>query len=321
METTEGMEKGLYDALQVRFVKLCFTISFLEDSCLPEDKVSAIRGGMGEMLLRMNCIRDRHCEACDFESECIVQRTMYSKFEKTPEFVTTGGSIGYVLECEDNREQFNKGETLDFYLILFGKTIIYFNQFVQAFQAMGIQSGIGKRHARFQIICIQNTEGQPILENNFLDMKKYIVHVLYDYILFRKMRCEISSNRRKMIFETPLTLKYRNEFLQEFQLNVIINAVIRRIYMLDCFEGIESDIYEKYKSEEFAVPEFLEQKHDQVSMCRYSTRKSGKMILKGIKGYALLPELPEDIWQILTIGELIHIGKNTSFGFGRYSIQ
>ena len=91
--------------------------------------------------------------------------------------------------------------------------------------------------------------------------------------------------------------------------------------MLDCFEGIESDIYEKYKSEELVVPEFLGQKHDQVSMCRYSTRKSGKMILKGIKGYALLPELPEDIWQILMIGELIHIGKNTSFGFGRYSIQ
>jgi len=167
-----GMERELYDALQVRFVKLRFTVSFLQDSCLPEDKVSAIRGGMGEMLLRMNCIRDRQCESCDFESECIVQRTMYSKFEKTPEFVTTGGSIGYVLECEDNREQFNKGETLDFYVVLFGKTIIYFNLFVQAFQAMGKQSGIWKKHASYQIIGIWNTEGQPILENNFLNRKK-----------------------------------------------------------------------------------------------------------------------------------------------------
>lgn len=321
MEMINGMERGLYNALQVRFVKLCFTVSFLQDSCLPEDKVSAIRGGMGEMLLRMNCIRDRQCEVCDFGTECIVQRTMYSKFEKTPEFVTTGGSIGYVLECEDNREHFGKGETLDFYLILFGKTIIYFNQFVQAFQAMGIQSGIGKKHARFQIICIRNTEGQPILEKNFLNMKKYIIHVLYDYISFRKTWREISINKSRLIFETPLTLKYRNEFLQEFQLNVIINAVVRRIYMLDCFEGIESDIYDKYKSEETIVPEFLGQKHELVSMCRYSTRKRGKMILKGIKGYALLPELPENIWQILMIGELIHIGKNTSFGFGRYSIQ
>jgi len=315
------LEKGLYDALQVRFVKLHFTVSFLHDSCLPEDKVSAIRGGMGEMLLRMNCVRDRQCESCDFRSECIVQKTMYSKFEKTPKFVTTGGSIGYVLECEDRREHFGRGETLDFYLLLFGKTIIYFNQFVQAFQAMGMQSGIGKNHARFQIIGISNTEGQSILERNALNMKKYIVHVLYDYLLFRKMWRETNDSRSRMVFETPLTLKYRNEFLQEFQLNVIVNAVVRRIYMLDCFEGIESDIYDKYKMEETIVPEFLGQEHNLVSVCRYSTRKNGKMILKGIEGYALLPELPEDIWQILMVGELIHIGKNTSFGFGRYSIQ
>ena len=175
---------------------------------------------------------------------------------------------------------------------------------------MGIQNGLGKNHARFQIINIRNTEGQPILERDSLNMKKYVVHVLYDYLLFRKKWCETNDNRSRIVFETPLTLKYRNEFLQEFQLDVIVNAVIRRIYMLDCFEGIESDLYDKYK-ENVSVPELLGQEHDLVSVCRYSTRKNEKMILKGIKGYALLPELPEDIWQILMIGELIHIGKNT----------
>lgn len=315
------MEKGLYDALQVRFIKLRFTVAFLQDSQLPEDKVSAIRGGMGEMLLRMNCIRDRQCESCDFESECIVQRTMYSKFEKTPEFVTMGGSIGYVLECEDGRGHFREGERLSFCLILFGKTIVYLNQFVQAFREMGMQNGIGKSHARFQIADIQNTEGQSVLEKNILDMKKCIVHVLYDYILFRNMWSGMPGRGSRIVFESPLALKYRNEFLQEFQLNAIVNAVVRRIYMLDCFEGIESDIYEKYNYGDIIVPEFLQQEHHPVRVCRYSARKNEKMILKGIKGQALLPELTEDVWQILIVGELIHIGKNTSFGFGRYVIQ
>lgn len=315
------MEKGLYDALQVRFIKLRFTVAFLQDSQLPEDKVSAIRGGMGEMLLRMNCIRDRQCKACDFEPECIVQKTMYSKFEKTPKFVTTGGSIGYVLECEDGRGYFREGETLDFCLILFGRTIVYLNQFVQAFREMGMQNGIGKSHARFQIYDIKNTEGQSVLEKNILDMRKCIVHVLYDYILFRNMWSNIMVMGSRMVFKSPLTLKYRNEFLQEFQLDAIVNAVIRRIYMLDCFEGIESDIYKKYNYSDIIVPEFLQQEHHLVHVCRYSTRKNEKMILKGIKGQALLSELSEDIWQILIVGELIHIGKNTSFGFGRYVIQ
>ena len=315
------MEKGLYDALQVRFIKLRFTVVFLQDSQLPEDKVSAIRGGMGEMLLRMNCVRDRQCESCDFESECIVQRTMYSKFEKTPKFVTMGGSIGYVLECEDGRKHFMEGDRLSFYLILFGKTIVYLNQLVQAFREMGMQNGIGKNHARFQIADIQNTEGQSVLEKNILDMRKCIVHVLYDYILFRNMWSGMPGRGSRIVFESPLALKYQNEFLQEFQLNAIVNAVVRRIYMLDCFEGIESDIYEKYNYGDIIVPEFLQQEHNLVRVCRYSTRKNEKMILKGIKGQALLPELTEDVWQILVVGELIHIGKNTSFGFGRYVIQ
>ena len=86
-------------------------------------------------------------------------------------------------------------------------------------------------------------------------------------------------------------------------------------------KGIESDIYIKYNYSDIIVPKFLQQEHHLVHVCRYSTRKNEKMILKGIKGQALLSELSEDIWQILIVGELIHIGKNTSFGFGRYVIQ
>ena len=63
--------------LDIRYVKLEFTLTFPNSCVLPISKASAIRGGMGEMLLRANCIRDRNCDNCDFVEECIVQRTMY----------------------------------------------------------------------------------------------------------------------------------------------------------------------------------------------------------------------------------------------------
>lgn len=312
------MTKQLYDALQVRFVKLHFTITLLEDSRLPVDKVSALRGGMGEMLLRMNCVRNRTCEICDFESACIVQRIMYSRFVKNPEFVTTGGSVGYVLECEDQRNHFRSGESLDFNLILFGNTIVYFSQIVQAFHEMGIRIGIGKYHARFRLTGIRNTEGCPILEGHSLNMDKFVVHVLYDYIIFRKIHSDLSGRKKMILFDTPLTLKYQNEFLQEFKLDAIINAVRRRIYMLDCFEGIESDIY---NGRSVVSSKILHQEHQFVTVCRYSSRKNRKMLLKGITGCALLTELSSEDICLLLAGELVHIGKNTSFGFGRYHIE
>ena len=44
---------------------------------------------------------------------------MYSKYEKKPSFVTTGESVGYVLECNNYKEEFDQGEQLSFQLILY----------------------------------------------------------------------------------------------------------------------------------------------------------------------------------------------------------
>ena len=50
------MNEELKKALQIRYVKLHFTIEMLEDTVLPKYKASALRGGIGEMLLRANCV-------------------------------------------------------------------------------------------------------------------------------------------------------------------------------------------------------------------------------------------------------------------------
>ncbi len=314
------MENNLLKALQVRFVKLQFTLEFPEDSVLPKDKVSAIRGGIGEMLLRMNCVHDRQCEKCDFESECIVQKIMYSKFVKKPEFVTTGGSIGYVLECENFREVFKAGDRLRFYLILFGYTIIYFNQIYQALSMLA-KEGIGKNHAKFQIADIKDMEGTSFLDGEMINMSNYAAHMLYDYLVFRRMKMGGTFDKKEaaMIFDSPVTLKFQKEYLNNFRADAIISAVRRRIYMLDCFEGIESDILKpgeddvklKIRSQECYIK----------SVARYSTRKEQKIILRGMKGYLILEGLTEELWALLLIGELVHIGKNTSFGFGRYHLK
>lgn len=315
------MDKGLFNALQVRFVKLHFTLAFYEDSILPRDKVSAIRGGMGEMLLRMNCVRDRQCETCDFEKECTVQRVLYSPFDRKPDFVTTDGGVGYVLECENYQEHFKAGEKLDFYLILFGKTIVHFYQLYQAVSMLGEQEGLGKYHARFHIIGIRNMEGMSVSDGRTIDMDRYVVHMLYDYIMFRNLRCGPFAGKKDalLIFDTPLALKYQSEFIKDFQMEAILTSIRRRIYILDCFEGIESDSF--YQTENSSVPKILRQEYNQVSVSRYSMRKDKKMILKGIRGSVLVTGITEDVLMLLLIGELIHIGKYTSFGFGRFHLK
>ena len=211
---------GIFD---IRYVKLHFTLQIAEDTVMPRYKASAIRGGMGEMLLRANCIRDRICDSCDFESECIVRRTMYSKMEIQPEFMSSGDSVGYVTECEDYREEFREGDELKFNLIIFGKTIVYFSQYLNALYSLGM-NGIGKEHSRFRIVSVRNTMNRDLLNGNDINMSEYRVRTISDYIAYRRRQAEKEPLSGKIRFRTPLTVKYRGEEIKEFDIEPIYEA-------------------------------------------------------------------------------------------------
>lgn len=310
------MDKEYLSAFDIRYVKLHFTAQIEEDTRLPINKVSALRGGMGEMLLRANCVRDRNCEACDFETECIVRRTMYSKMEIQPAFMTRGDSVGYVLECEDYREIFFAGDTFSFNLILFGKTIVYFSQFLNAFYALG-QNGLGTEKSRFRIIGVTNSRNESVLDGNSIYMKKYVITSLKNYIQYRE-NALAGAERITIKFQSPLSLKYKGEQQERFRIGAVMSACRRRVYMLDCFEGIECDLPD---DNSIVLPEEGEESHRSVRVRRYSSRTDTGMELKGIEGSLEITKPTQESLRLLIAGELVHIGKNTSFGFGRYRLK
>lgn len=308
--------QNVYD---IRYVKLHFTVEYIEDTTTPRYKASALRGGMGEMLLRANCVRDRKCETCDFESECIVRRTMYSKMEIQPAFMSSGDSVGYVIECEDYREEYSAGDRMEFSLILFGKTIVYFSQYLNSFYALGVQ-GLGKEHSRFRIISVTNSKREPIMNGNDIDMSRYRIQTVSEYIQYRKHQISKKPLENKLRFQSPLSLKYRQEELKEFLIEAIIEATARRVYMLDCFEGIESNLTDREYIDLLPIPQTISEQHRTVKIKRYSNHQKSAMYLDGIEGEIELEDIPDEILDLLLAGELIHIGKNTSFGFGRLRI-
>lgn len=313
----EWEDKCIYDT---RFIKLFFTLTITEDCMLPVNKASALRGGMGEMLLRANCIRDRQCEFCDFFEECIVQRTMYSKFKNKPESLNVGDSVGYVIECENYDEEFEAGSELRFNLILFGKTIVYFNQYMQAFFALG-QSGLGKNKAHFIITSVKNTGGKDILHGSNIYMEYYKPKILRDYVKSRLKEFENGTAQNRMIFYTPVTIKHAGEFIKSFSVDAVMNALKRRLYILAAFEDADATENEAYYREETEWPSMLEQTSRPMSVRRYSSRKDEGMYLNGIKGEIKFDGMDEDILALALAGEITHIGKNTSFGFGKYVIK
>lgn len=316
------MNNQLDEAYKVRYIKLHFTLEFAENSKLPVYKASALRGGMGEMLLRAGCIRDRDCDICDFEKDCNVRRIMYAPMDIQPTFMTSGESVGYIVECEDYREFFIEGDKLSFNLILFGKTIVCFSQILSAIYALGI-SGIGKELSRFNVVSVTNSRNEELLQGNNVIMTNLEVMTIADYISYRKKQLDKKPLEGIVKFQTPASIKYKKEQIKEFNIQAVIEAACRRIYMLDCFEGIRSNIYDKDFVGAINVPDVISETHREVSVRRFSNHQKAAMYLKGIEGELMIDtgKIDDELIDILLAGELIHIGKNISFGFGRYRLK
>ena len=314
---------GLGNYLQIRYVKLHFTLVVIEDGRMPRRKASALRGGMGHALLTMNCIRDENCDTCGFSEDCLVQRMMYPEMKIRPGFMTTKDSEGFVIECDDSREWFQAGDELKFNLLLFGRTIVYFNQYLQAFHYFGLQ-GIGGKHIRFQIARVTNTTGEPLVEETSVYKERYKVKLVSDYVRYRldsaEIRKVVEGDCCRLVFQSPLTLKYQGEMQKSFCLEALLAAIERRVYILNCYEGNGDYNKDVEISTEEHLPVIVDEKAWPEKVPRYSGTQNSKVTFSGIRGWCDLKNIDETALALLLAGELLHVGKNTSFGFGKYTL-
>lgn len=323
MHTDSQILSGLEKNLQIRYVKLHFTLVIMENGKLPRSKVSALRGGMGHALLTANCVRDEHCDTCDFAEDCLVQRMMYPQMKIRPDFMTTKDSEGFVIECEDTREWFQAGEELKFNLLLFGRTIVYFNQYLQAFHYFGMQ-GIGRNHIRFQISRVTNSIGKTLVEGSSVFKERYKVMFVSDYVRYRLKSADIRNVMNvdccRLVFQSPLTLKYQGEIQKDFFPDALFAAIERRIYILNCYEGNRGYSKNSLLSLEEHMPIRVNGKAWFEKIPRYSGTQNSKVEFGGIRGWCDLENIDDNMLTLLLTGELLHIGKNTSFGFGKYTL-
>ncbi len=300
------------DMYQAIFTKLFITIKMERDGSLPHHKSSAIRGGMGQVLLQQYCIQEEpSCSNCALEGKCIVRNILYAKYKKKPDFVTETESMGFTLACLNQKEQIRSGEMIIFTITLFGETVAFLSPIVNAIYGLG-QVGLGKEQIPFQVLKIQNRNYQSILEETSLLKSKILIETVDGYV---QQRMEESIQGRIKLL-SACSIKYMGQLLDEFHLQAFAEAVARRIYMLHLFEGIEIEKPEI----DLHLCKVTKQKIRTIYIPRYSTVKKEKMYLKGIYGEVEIEGLTQEIKQLLIAGEITQVGKNSRFGFGVYRV-
>jgi CRISPR-associated endoribonuclease Cas6 len=125
----------------------------------------------------------------------------------------------------------------------------------------------------------------------------------------------------KIKFLTPVRIKVNSRYTTDITFLTLIKSILRRLALLSLYyfdKKIEVD-FGKILGEASLVK--TKSSHIKwVDFERYSTRQKTRMKLGGVIGEVVYEGNIANFVPLLKIGELTHIGKNTTFGLGKYEV-
>lgn len=300
------------------FCKVSFFLKPVEKISLSRFLGATIRGGFGYSFKKLVCINinEKNCKICPLNFNCAYFK-IFEPF-KNDHFDLKLQEIPrpYVLDIlMDGKKTVGKDDLFNFNLILIGEAVKYFPFFYLAFEKFG-ERGFGKKRDKFLVYEI--LEEYP---NKKLIFKKGEENL--SLIEAKPLQIEEKAlDRIKIKFLTPAKLKYNNKYCDNPTFEILMESILRRIYFLLffwCGFKMEYNFRELLKE---AKKINVEKKNIRwEDMERYSTRQKSKMKLGGIVGEVEYSGNLKPFYPYLKICENIHIGKNTTFGFGKIMLE
>lgn len=131
-----------------------------------------------------------------------------------------------------------------------------------------------------------------------------------------------SEEELTLEFLTPARIKHKRDLVVELDFSILIKALLFRFNFLNFYHVDEREAafdYKKYiaKAKENVIKENNTFWWDWE---RYSNRQGGRMKLGGICGKITYKGKIKSFLPYLRAGEILHVGKGTSFGLGKFII-
>jgi CRISPR-associated endoribonuclease Cas6 len=302
--------------------KSTFFLEAKEDINLPPYKGSALRGGFGIVFRSICCVNKtiEKCNKCMLKEKCAYAYIFETSPSKDSKFLKRISEIPrpFVIRPPlETKSTYKKGEFLEFDLILIGKSIDYLPYFVFTFKELG-RVGIGRWRAKFELDKIYNFYKEKIYdaEDDILKNRNLRIDIKEIIKSFSPTYNSLSLN-----FLTPTRIKLKGDLIVKPEFHVIIRALLHRLSALFYFhhgEELEID-YKKLISgaEEIRIKE---SKMKWIDWERYSSRQNLRMKLGGFVGKITYQGNLEPFLPFLLLGQYTHIGKNCTFGLGRYEV-
>jgi hypothetical protein len=282
---------------------------------LPEYAGSMLRGAFGRALRRLACMtRERDCQSCPLYAGCpytLIFETPAPPAHALQRFSAVPNA--YVIEPPPwGGRLYQPGEFLNFHMVLFGQALDKLPLIAYAWQK-AFEAGVGGGTAALaDIMCADNEESVYDPANNRL-----IAHEA------PPMALPGLGGDFCLRFVTPLRLQENGKALppQALTARVFLLALARRVSLLAEFHAGGAPAFDFQALNLTAAG--LDCERDLKWRCwrRYSNRQKTTMTLNGLTGRLWLRGLPRIFGDLLWLGQWTHVGKNATFGLGRYLLE
>jgi hypothetical protein len=307
----------------LRLERLRFQFQAIDPIRLPSYSGSAWRGLLGHSLRHSVCVtRAPTCDGCMLRSHCA-----YSTFFETPPVSAQTAQRynalphPFVLEPPPAGQcEYAPGEPLALGLTLIGPAGDLRPYLIHALQRAG-ERGLGREGGRFRLHqVIQETalgtdHWQPVFDAS---------HGTLQPLNTAPQALAPCPETLALDLLTPLRLKQRGHYVRPAQLSAraLLGTLATRIELLAELYAAPARALERN-----ALHSAIDQIEIEttslrwVEWTRYSSRQRTHMQLGGLLGPLRLhgPGLAP-LWPLIALGQWLHVGKNTSFGLGRYRV-
>ena len=268
----------------------------------------------------INCMLNQSCAyAYIFETPKVADTAPAHQAENLPH--------PFVIEPPaSNQTEFQTGDEFSIGLVLFGKAISFLPYFVFTIDQMG-RMGLGKGRGKFELTAglanedVMGTSHLPIYDGGSQMLNSNFREWQFSDLFTEALKCD--NQTISIELTTPTRILHKNGLVREIPFDLFIRSLLRRISLLARIHcNAEWDL--PYKDIITAAGQnvrLAEHRTRWYDWERYSNRQKTRMNMGGIVGTLvyegeLAPFLP-----LLLLGQFTHVGKNTTFGLGKYVVS
>jgi len=298
-----------------------FTFRVTESIRLPDYAGSALRGIFGHALRQVSCVtKEKNCVDCPLVNQC-----PYSQIFEPHQISHQGKAlkhlayapVPYIIEAPLTTTRiYQVGSFLSFDMVLMGAALEQLAIIILAWRRAFLR-GIGAQEGKAELVkiekisgnyCVVYTEENPIIVPHDFNLESSIFNKHEDIHLH---------------LLTPLRLQQKGKILspRDMTASIFLRQLIRRVTFQEQLNNPSTYPIEKIRE----LNDLADQVEDDRRLVwrdweRYSSRQKKAMKLGGVVGHWYFKNVPVALLPFIYLGELLHVGKETSFGLGHYRV-